>query len=81
MNWDGTTERREKATDHDNLIVMLNILTTLARNFELHVEDDKKNFKVLFRAYYIGLGAIGVINGLPALANAIKILYTIKGGT
>lgn len=72
--WDKVTERRKKATDHDNLIILLGIVDSLVKSFDAHIEEDKKNFKILFRAYYITLGIFLAVNGLPALATTLKIL-------
>lgn len=58
MSWDGITERRKSPSDHDNLTRALVILETHVKNFESHIIEDKKNFAILFRAYWFTIGAI-----------------------
>lgn len=66
--WDGKTERRSNPSDHDNLtrtIVMLEGLVSNfqehRKDFEEHTKEDNKKFDFLYRAVYIGFGAIGML--------------------
>lgn len=65
MTWDGKTERRNNAGDHDNITRMLTILDNHVKNFDKHVEEDKSLFKEMgdklwkhATFIYIGIGII-----------------------
>ena len=63
MKWDGT-ERRKKASDHDTLICLVQILDNHVANFNAHVEEDKvlaKEVRFSTKIIYMGLGALGII--------------------
>lgn len=69
--WDGKTERRNNAGDHDNITRIITILDNHVKNFDKHVEEDKVNFgdvnkKVQVHAQYIYIG-IGIIAVLQFL--------------
>lgn len=68
MVWDGKTERRSNAGDHDSIVRMLAILGTHVKNFDTHVIEDKENFKSIrdqvgkhAMYIYMALGGVGVI--------------------
>ena len=75
MTWDGIIERRKRGVDHDDLIITLNIVKGLVRDFEEHIKDNDKKFTTLFQAYWILTGILIAVNGLPAIASTIKIIY------
>lgn len=57
MSWDGT-ERRMKAQDHDTLIEVVQILKSHVENFDKHQVEDKKQFDILNRNMYLGIGIL-----------------------
>lgn len=64
-SWDGTTERRQKAQDHDTLVQMVEILKNHVNNFDMHREDykehkqeDKINFKRIDKTIYTATGVL-----------------------
>ena len=73
--WDGKTERRGIAQDHDTLVQIIEILKNQVENFDRHREDfkehekeDNTNFKFLRdqigkHAMYIYIG-IGILTTL-----------------
>lgn len=67
--WDGITERRVKAQDHDTLIEVVQILSAHVKNFDKHVVDDADNFKTLNRTMWMCAG------GLSVIAFVIKFIH------
>ncbi len=66
--WDGRTERRANAGDHDKLTRLLEAVENHVRNFDKHVKDDEIAFKDIgnklwnhARFIYIGIGIIAVL--------------------
>lgn len=66
--WDGITERRHKATDHDTLIGLVQILNNhvenfnkLHKKFEEHILEDARRFDAINRTVWTATGAVGVV--------------------
>ncbi len=66
--WDGKTERRSNANDHDNITRMLTVMENHVKNFDAHVKEDKASFdkigdKIsnLSKFIYIGIGIVAVL--------------------
>lgn len=88
QSWDGKTERRKHADDHDTLIALLEILDSHVKNFNIHVgdykehlKDDNINFKdiskqisALSKYIYIGVGVIVALDALPKIIETIKVV-------
>lgn len=67
-NWDGKTERRSNASDHDNITRTLTILEIQVKNFDehrrdfkSHLEDDKKRFDFLDKSVWMIFGGMVII--------------------
>ena len=84
MVWDGI-ERRNKATDHDTLIQVVQILTNHVENFNQHVTDDKAAFDEIGKRLwnhakfiYIGIGIVAVLEvlgGRPVTNTVFPVHY------
>ncbi len=71
MSWDGIKRRSEDdGTENPGIILgridervksSLDKLDAHIKHFEIHVEDDKKNFSGLYKTAYIGSGIIMTI--------------------
>ena len=66
QNWDGI-EHRKNSSDHDNLTRLVVLLEAHVANFDkhqndfrVHLLDDKRNFDILFKAYWAGMGVISM---------------------
>lgn len=67
MSYDGP-DRRNKSTDHDTLITMVQILQNHVDNdtknwskFDSHVLEDKKNFDFLNKSIWMVFGGVAVL--------------------
>lgn len=74
MSWDGKTERRNNAGDHDNITRLITLLENHVKNFDSHVIEDKENFKSIgdklwnhAKYIYIGIGIVGVVEVIMGL--------------
>lgn len=67
--WDGVTERRRTAQDHDTLIEVVQILKNHVKNCDedrrivsQHMIDDNKSFERINRNIYMFNGGLIVVN-------------------
>lgn len=84
--WDGTTERRQKAQDHDTLIELVTILSNHVVNFNAHVESDTSNFKELKttvlnieRCVWVATGVIITVHVFPQVVSFFHVLNKVGG--
>lgn len=69
--WDGKTERRTDATDHDHIIRMLTIQEGMVKTFDsfntafvTHTLEDEKKFKELNKSMAMYSGGLIAVNAL-----------------
>ncbi len=85
-HWDGITERRQKASDHDTLIQLVEILAAHVKNADQHREDfnkhtieDRANFKKIDRNMNIALGMLLAFQGFPLFITVINSVIKVGG--
>lgn len=79
QKWDGKTERRSNATDHDHIIRMLATQETMMEQFKsfntafvTHTLEDERKFDKVNKNIYMFNGGLIVINAVIGIFLVIR---------